>query len=414
MAKGSIEKRGERSWRLVVEVGDSGNRDKEYKTIQVDDPALLRTTKRLQDYLDSQLHEFKREVESGEYIKPQKMKLDKFYESEWKTKYASNTDNLSPLSYKTYKTYYECHIKDKLGDKELGAIKTIHLVTFMVDLSKPEARKDGKEGPLAPGTIEYIYRVLKNILERATEWKLIKTNPIVGVKKPKVKHGKSQFYEEDEAQEVIDALYHESRKWRLFIFGALLAGCRRGELVGIEWSSVDFNNCTFSIVNSISLTEDGKAVEKDPKNDSSKDIIAVPAWYIEELKIHRREWLKNMWEMKEKGLWKGGDRQYVFHGGYGKPYYHSYPYRWWTRFVARRKLKKISFHDLRHSCATLLIESGATTKAVQGQLRHAREQTTSDIYAHITKKLSRETADRFNKFAPKNPQVSSTTNHSSN
>ncbi|MEK3735661.1 site-specific integrase [Paenibacillus sp. FSL H7-0941] len=407
MASGSIEKRGKSSWRLVVEVGDSGVRDKEYKTIKVDDPALLRTTKKLQDYLDDQLHQFKREVESGTYMKPQKLKLDEFYENEWKSKYASNPKNLSPLSYKTYQTYYESHIKEPLGNKELGAIKTIHLVTFIADLHKPEARKDGKEGCLEPGTIQYIYRVLKNILQRATEWKMIKENPIIGVKKPTVEQSEGNFYEEEEANTVISTLYHEPRKWRLFILGALVGGCRRGELVGLEWKSVDLKNRTMEIVNSISLTEDGKAVEKGPKNNSSKRTIALPDWYVEELKLHRRDWLKNMWEKKEAGLWKGDEREYVFHGGYGKPFYHSYPYRWWTRFLIRHNLKKIRFHDLRHSCASLLIEDGAPMKAIQKQLGHAREQTTSDIYAHVTKKLSRDTADRFNKFAPQNLQKQS-------
>ncbi|OAB30218.1 hypothetical protein PMSD_20760 [Paenibacillus macquariensis subsp. defensor] len=86
------------------------------------------------------------------------------------------------MSYETYLTNYKNHIKEKLEHKELGVIKTIHLVTFINDLSKLEARKDGKGKPLAPGTIQYIYRVLKYILQRATDWQLIKVNPIVGVK----------------------------------------------------------------------------------------------------------------------------------------------------------------------------------------------------------------------------------------
>jgi len=135
-----------------------------------------------------------------------------------------------------------------------------------------------------------------------------------------------------------------------------------------------------------------------------------PPWvYIEELKIHRREWIKQMREMKEAELWNGAEREYVFHGGYGKPHYHSYPYRWWSRFTERRSLKKIRFHDLRPIYATLLIVAGASIKAIQKQLGHAKEQTTSNIYAHITKKLSRDAADKFNKFSPQNIQQLDTT-----
>ncbi|MGF7049113.1 integrase [Paenibacillus sp. DS2015] len=412
MASGSIEKRGSNSWRLIVEAGDSGVRDKQTKTIKIDDKALLRTTKKLQEYLDDQLHEFKKEIESGEYIKPQKMTLDHFFENEWKPKYAANTDNLSPLSYKTYQTYYASHLKDKLGHKELGVIKTIHLVTFFTDLAKPEARKDGKDKPLSSGTIQYIYRILKNILQRATEWQFIKANPIIGVKRPKVVQTESAYYDEDEAKVIIAALYDEPRKWRLFILGAMIGGFRRGELVGLEWKDIDLINGTIDVVNSISLTEKGKAIEKGPKNKSSKRTVTLPDWYMDELRIYRKEWVKEMWEVKEMKVWKGEEREYVFHGGFGNPYYHSYPYRWWSRFTERRGLKKIRFHDLRHSCATLLIEAGASMKAIQKQLGHAREQTTSDIYAHVTKKLSRDTAEKFNKFSPQNLQLNTSSNPS--
>ncbi|MCL6605514.1 MAG: site-specific integrase [Paenibacillus sp.] len=405
MASGSIEKRGPNSWRLIVEAGDSGKRDRQYKTIRIEDKALLRTTKKLKEFLEDELHTFKKEVESEEYIKPQKMTLDHFFENEWKPKYASNSDNLSPLAYRTYQTYYASHIKAELGYKELGVIKTLHLVTFINDLSKPEARKDNKNKPLSAGTIQYIYRVLKNILQRATEWQLIKVNPLIGVKRPKVQQTESLYYDENETKEVITALYDEPRKWRLFILGALIGGFRRGELVGLEWKDVNLNEGTMDVVNSISLTEKGKAIEKGPKNSSSKRTVALPEWYIDEMKIHRREWIKEMWEAKDLMVWKGEEREYVFHGGLGKPYYHSYPYRWWTRFMERHDLKKIRFHDLRHSCASLLIEAGASMKAIQKQLGHAREQTTSDIYAHVTKKLSRDTAEKFNKFAPQNLQV---------
>ncbi|AVF25588.1 phage integrase-like protein [Paenibacillus larvae subsp. larvae] len=91
-----------------------------------------------------------------------------------------------------------------------------------------------KGGQLSNGTIEYIYRVLKNILERSKEWGLIKVNPIVGVKKPKVEQPEIEFYDDNEAKEVITALNEEPRKWRLFILGSMIGGFRRGELLALE------------------------------------------------------------------------------------------------------------------------------------------------------------------------------------
>ncbi|TCZ76669.1 hypothetical protein E0485_13180 [Paenibacillus albiflavus] len=68
--------------------------------------------------------------------------------------------------------------------------------------------------------------------------------------------------------------------------------------------------------------------------------------------------------------------------------------------MKRNGLKYIRFHDLRCSSATLLLETGVSMKAIQKRLGHSKEQTTSDIYTHVTKKLSRDTAEKFDKFAP--------------
>lgn len=403
MAKGSIEKRGSNTWRLTVDLGLKGNgkRDRHRRTITVDDPALLKTSKKLRDYLEDQLHQFRREVESGEYIKPEKMLFEDFVENEWKTKYGSKTDNLSPLAYKTYCRHIKNHIMPVFGKKYLEDIKTMHIVTFIDNLGKSGARKDGHGDTLSAGTIQYIHRVLKNILARATEWQLIKSNPVSGVKKPKVEQTEFGFYDEAEAKQVIGALYQEQRRWRLFILGAMIGGCRRGELLGLEWPNVDFENGTISVQKSISLTEKSKAVEKGPKSKSSKRTIDMPEWYMNELEVHKREWELERKKAIVAGEWVGEDREFVFHAGTGKPFYHTYPSEWWIKFIKRHGLKRVRFHDLRHSSATLLIEAGASMKAIQKRLGHAKHQTTADIYAHVTKKVSRDTAEKFDKFAPR-------------
>lgn len=100
-------------------------------------------------------------------------------------------------------------------------------------------------------TIQYIFRVLNNILKRAAKWKLIKDNPMYGVERPKVVMKEADFYDEDEAKEIIIALYNEPRKWMLFVLGAMIGGFRRGELVGLEWKSVNLDEGTLDVENSI-------------------------------------------------------------------------------------------------------------------------------------------------------------------
>ncbi len=264
------------------------------------------------------------------------------------------------------------------------------------------------------GTIGYIYRVLKNILTRATEWRMIASNPMIGIKKPtpdneakKLKLAAQkknpQYYNEEEAQAVVDALYKESRKWRLFILGSMIGGFRRGELVGLEWTSVFLDDHSLSIENNIPLTENGAAVEKDPKSLSSIRNVDMPEWYMDELKLFREEWEEEKETLGDK--WIGEDRQFVFHNGTGKPYYYKHPSRWWERFCGRRGLRYIKFHGLRHSMGTLLIEDETEGQidpllmAIQKRLGHSRLSTTTDIYVHVTKKVKSRTTGKFDKFA---------------
>lgn len=125
----------------------------------------------------------------------------------------------------------------------------------------------------------------------------------------------------------------------------------------------------------------------------------MPNWYMRELKNYYTEWKKEQLQCGDQ--WTAGDRQYVFHNGTGKPYYHTTPTATWHKLIKRHGLKHIRLHDLRHTAATLLIDAGVGLKAIQERLGHTKYQTTADLYAHVTKKVSRETADKLDKFDPR-------------
>jgi integrase len=89
-----------------------------------------------------------------------------------------------------------------------------------------------------------------------------------------------KYYDENEAMIAIEALYKEPAMWRLFCIGALLGGFRRGELIGLYFSGVDYENNTIAVNNSISLTKEGNAVISPPKTKSSKRIVTMPEWFV--------------------------------------------------------------------------------------------------------------------------------------
>ncbi|MBN2980158.1 tyrosine-type recombinase/integrase [Cohnella algarum] len=399
--KGSIEKRGEASWRLTVDVGTlpDGSRDRRRKTITVEDKALLKTTKKLKDYLDEQLADFKREIESGEYLKPQKMTFSEFVENEWKPKYAQDEDNLSPSSYEIYCGHLKNHILPRIGHFEIQTINTMKLVNMMSDIKKAGSRKDGKEKPLSPGTVRYIHRVAKNVFSRAAEWGLIKENPMNGVQKPSENQGAERFYDEDETQNVINKIYsHLPLKWRLYFVGAIVGGFRRGELTALQWPDVLLDQNAIRVAVSISIMRKGIAHVSGPKTEGSKAIVDMPEWYMNELRAYRAIWEKEREEVGDK--WKGEDNEFVFHAGFGKPFYFTHPTKKWRDFCEKHGLKYVNLHGLRHTTATVLLENETDMKVIQQRLRHTQHSTTTGLYAHVTKKVSRVAASKFDKFNP--------------
>jgi len=219
----SIQKREENSFLLVVEVGygANGKRLRRTKTIHVNDPSLLKKKKKLNDYLNDELTKFKIEVEAGEYIAPEKMVLSEFVK-EWEKKYAEET--LSGGTLNNYLSNIGNHILSTLGDMRLDQIKTIHIVNLLNNLQ----RVDGT-GENSIHVKQYTFSVIKNIISRAFEWKLIKSNPVDGVKKPRNKDEemhKVNVYDEDEVEMLFTAVQSEPIHWRIFTSLALAGGLR--------------------------------------------------------------------------------------------------------------------------------------------------------------------------------------------
>nr|DAI90566.1 MAG TPA: Integrase [Caudoviricetes sp.] len=391
----SIEKRGKNSWRLVVETGTGpdGKRKKKTRTIKIEDKALLRTTKRLRDYLEDQLHVFKAEVEAGEYIKPEKMLFKDFVEKQWKPKYAKK--DLERSTQAIYLQHMRVHILPYFGHMELDNIRTMHIVDFKNYIGTPEARKDKKNIPLGNGTQRYILRVLRSVFCRAKEWKFLKENPCDGVKWPKAPKQNIVVYEDWEIVKILEALKKESTTWRLMILGTFLGGFRRGEMTALELDDLNFGDNMLTIDKNIPMKIKGEFIYKDPKSGDER-FVKMPGWYMDELKKYCTQW--KLEKIKIGTRWQGGDKSFVFHKGNGVPYHPNTPTNWWRNFLKKNHIRHVKLHGLRHTSATYLLENGATIKSVQERLGHSTEKITEDTYSHVTKRMEQKVADEFDRF----------------
>lgn len=402
----SIEPRSANSWRLVVENGydTQGKRMRERKTIYIDDEVLLKTKRKLQDYLQMELMKFQQEVDSGQYIKPDRTTFADFIPT-WKKNYADS--HLGAYTRKNYMSIINSQLIPAFGNMQLHKIKTMHVVNFTTNLRTPEGRKDGRDRPLSTNTLLNIYKALKSILDAAHKWRIIPSNPMGGVDRPvadkrekKELKARKKAYTRTEAEQLIVDLADEPDHWRLYFLGVLLGGFRRGEMLGVEWPQVDFEHGGIHVEKQISMDENGVPVESELKTEESEAFVPMPQWYMDELSLFRRNWIRERWELQQADKWTGGDKEYVFHNGKGDHFYPDVATRRWSKFLSKHDLPRIRLHDLRHTTAMILREQGVEMKSIQERLRHTRLSTTADIYSHESELVSRETADRLEQLKP--------------
>lgn len=392
MAKGSIEKRGKNSWRLTVELGydAQGERDFERKTIRIEDPELLRAPRRLKNYLDDELVKFKMEIESGHYISPEKLTFGKFIEK-WIVKFVEQ--ELEEKTKIGYKFHTERRILPYFKNMHMEKIKTLHITDYLEYLRTPEASLNKGGKPLGSATIVYNYRVLRSIFSKAVEWRVLKENPMTGIKKPREDDIKEmEVYDEKEIKLLFAALQDEPSHIRILITLAVTTGMRRAELAGLEWKNIDLVNGTIDIKQTVPLFKDGLPVIKGPKNKQSKRQIALAPSVVDELKLYRTEWAKMKLQLGDK--WTANDWEFIFCRTNGIPCDPERLTSRWIAFHRKHGLKPIRLHDLRHTSISWMIYKKIHSKAIAKRAGHT-DTKMLEIYGHIFESVDKAAANVF-------------------
>lgn len=247
---GSIEKRGENTYRLVVSGGKNldGTRCKKAKTIH----GTRKDAK-------IALAEFITEVNRGLVPEGKSITFEEFFYI-WDEKYASK--ELAPKTYSRYIGILKSRILPYLGSFPLDKIKSTDLMNFYDMLEndtqiKRISKNNGQRTlkPLSPKTILEHHRLISAMLQNAVYWQLLPSNPTRRVKPPKTKKPKMEFFNDDECKVLIQSLMEltgSNLKYKAAILLDIFSGVRRGELIGLEWSDVDFKNGTLILINLLS------------------------------------------------------------------------------------------------------------------------------------------------------------------
>lgn len=395
----SIRKRGENSYQITVSNGydSKGNKLIKTKTITVD-PKL--TDRQREKEIQKQATLFDEDVKKGTYLDPTRLSL-----SEYITLWLNTQESvLAPKTYLRYKGILEGRVSKSVGHINIQKVKAVHLNDFYSNLQEVGIREDKKEGALSNRTILHHHRVLSKLFNDAYKSGLINENPCSRATAPKVSKPEMKCLNEDQISLLAIALQEESIKVQAIIMLSLMTGCRRGELGGLQWKHIDTKNNTILIEQASTYTPDTGTILKETKNKTSIRKISIPQETTFLLSQYRKWWLEH--KLKVGDQWQYAEREsaqknddtwidpeYVFTTWDGYLMHPDTFTSTFKDFLKRHSLPDIRLHDLRHTAATMLINSGLNIKSISSRLGHANATTTLNIYSHALLSADQQAAD---------------------
>ena len=241
----------------------------------------------------------------------------------------------------------------------------------------------------AARSIKQHHAVLSGACQQAVEDDLIRRNPVRSVRPPKIVQRPPDTYSRSEVTRLLGSAKAEPLH-ALFVL-AVSTGLRLGEITGLKWSDLDIKwgepkvkRGTVQVTRSISWNRSGVAEEKQPKTASSLRLVSFGPSVITALRLHKATQLQQ--RMAFADVWE--DNDYVFCTRIGTAinpgnFYRSH----WYPLVRKAGLKRLTFHGLRHTAATLAGEQGQHPRSVASMLGHSSVKTTLDMYTSFTEKM---------------------------
>ena len=239
-------------------------------------------------------------------------------------------------------------------------------------------------GTLSDTSIRHYHTMIRAILATAKRQRIIPFNVAADhMDAPKTAKKEATFLNDDEAKDFLSALVDEPDiRVKTSLILALFTGMRRGELCGLAWPDVDFENHIISVKRASQYLAGQGVVETPTKTESSIRDIDVPAFVTQTLREYRIWWLERrlMWGAE----WKG-EAQRLFTQDDGRPINPETINFWLQRFLRKNGLPSITPHSLRHTFATLQIAAGVDLRTVQARTGHSQASTLLNVYSHAIK-----------------------------
>lgn len=236
---------------------------------------------------------------------------------------------------------------------------------------------------VSANTVIHYHAVIHRALKYAVKIKTIQSNPAVNVERPRKEKFIGSFYDKKEINTLFDII--QGHPLEVAIKLAAFYGLRREEIIGLKWTAIDFENNTLTIQHTVTECNlDGKHIEvasDTAKTDSSLRTMPLVTNFREML-LAKKEKQEPYRKLCGRSYCKEY-LDYIFVNEMGERWKPRYLSDGFKRILEQNGLRRIRFHDLRHTCASLLLANNVPMKKIQEWLGHSDFSTTANIYAHL-------------------------------
>lgn len=286
---------------------------------------------------------------------------------------------LRPATLSSYRETLRLHVVPSLGRVQLRALTPAHLRKLLADKTA---------GGLSPRSVQIVHGTLRTMLGEAVREELVERNVAAIVRPPSVRHVEVQPWSPEEAGAFLVAIA-DHRLYALFAVGVAL-GLRKGELLALLWSDVDLERGLVHVRRTVQRLPTG-LVFGPPKSDRSRRTIPLPATSAKVLRVHRARQAAEALALGPD--WP--DLGLVFTSAAGTLVEPRNLSRFFDQLIASTGVRRIRFHDLRHTCASLLLAQGVPARVVMDVL--GQLAITTDLYSHVMPTALREAADAMDR-----------------
>ena len=360
---GTIRKRSDGRWEARIIVGHKNDGSPMYKS------AFAKTQKSALKQLH-QLIDLYRDVDLTE---DSRMTLGEWLDK-WLDEYMIFTVRESTLD--SYRAMVKNQVKPFIGSKQISSLTTADMQKFYNKIKKEgRVREHPIHGKtLADSMVRGVHMMLHEALDTAVKERLIAKNPTNGTTVPKCNYPEKQILGDNQLEIFLEAIKgHEY--WCDFFYVEVMTGLRRGEICGLRWQDIKFDENKLQVKRSVSVKKGGGVSIGETKTETGVRCIQMPPSVAELLKSKKQtaitEWVFPHFLHPEQ------------------PISPASAYRKLKVILKNAELPLIRFHDLRHTFATHATQGGVDPKTLAGILGHTNASFTLDTYTHVTSDMQK-------------------------